>query len=192
MEGTLLNVAVFAYDASEFPDPDKMTAPAERSEIEQLFKGWSPHLAEIAKLYPEKLVKWGIFDMEKDPPPTYARGRVCIVGDAAHASTPFLGVGACTGVEDALVLCTLLESAQQKTSDSNVKNDSLRNALESYSQARLDRGRWVHHNSREVGQMYQWRYGPTGRDTERMQRKLAQTSQTIVNYDVMAPLTGSA
>jgi salicylate hydroxylase len=188
MNGTLLNVAVFAHDSSEFPDPEKMTAPAERSEIEEIFKGWGPQLANIAKIYPEKLVKWGIFDMDQNPPPTYASGRVCIVGDAAHASTPFLGVGACTGVEDALVLCTVLESVQQK-SNGDVEVDSLKQALQTYSQARLERGRWVHKNSREVGQMYQWRYGPTGRDTEKIQRKLERASRTILNYDVLAPLT---
>ncbi|MCJ1316260.1 hypothetical protein MMC15_001581 [Xylographa vitiligo] len=192
MEGTLLNVAVFAHDPSEFPDPDKMTAPADRGELERLFRGWSPHLADIAKLYPEKLVKWGIFDMDQNPPPTYARGRACIVGDAAHASTPFLGVGACTGVEDALVLCTVLESVQQKTANGDTEDDSLREALQAYSRARLERGRWVHRSSREVGQMYQWRYGPTGRDTERIKRKLERASHTIVNYDVMAPLVGMA
>lgn len=162
-----------------------MTAPADRSEIERLFKGWSPQLANIATLYPEKLVKWGMFDMDDNPPPTYARGRICIVGDAAHASTPFLGVGACTGVEDALVLCTLLESVCLQPSP-----DGLRQALQIYSHARLERGQWVHHNSREVGQMYQWRYGPTGRDTERIKTKLERTSHTIVNYDVLAAMDG--
>ena len=189
MNGTLLNIAIFAHDPCEFPDTDKMTAPAHRSEIERLFEGWSPQLADIAKLYPEDLVKWGLFDLDQNPPPTYASGRVCIVGDAAHASTPFLGVGACTGVEDALVLCTVLESVQQQTLDSRAQGNALRQALQTYNQARLERGRWVHHNSREIGQMYQWRYGPTGRDTERIQRKLERASQTIVNYDVMEPLT---
>lgn len=185
MNGTFLNVSVVAHDSMEFPDPDKMTAPADRGEIERLFKGWSPQLADIAKLYPEKLIKWGLFDLDQNPPPTYARGRACIAGDAAHASTPFLGIGACTGVEDALVLCTVLESVQQKSSD---VDDSLRSALQAYSRARLERGRWVHRNSRQAGEMYHWRYGPTGRDAERMRRKLERDAHTIVNYDVLAPL----
>lgn len=190
MEGTVLNVTVFAYDPSEFPDPEKMTAPADRGEIERLFNGWCPQLADIAKLYPEKLTKWGMFDMEQNPPPTYAEGRVCIVGDAAHASTPFLGVGACTGVEDALVLCTVLESIQQKFRNGKTeKGDSVKQVLQTYNRARLERGRWVHRNSREMGQMYQWRYGPTGRDMGRMERKFERASQRIVSYDVLAPLT---
>lgn len=188
MSGTLLNIAVFAYEQSEFPDPDKMTVPAERSEIEQLFKGWSPQLADIWKLYPEKVVKWGIFDLEQNPPPTYARGRACLVGDAAHASTPYLGVGACTGVEDALVVCTLLESVQQKALGGDALIEALGEALQTYSGARLERGRWIHHHSRQMGQMYHWRYGPTGRDPERMKRKLEENWATVVNYDVLAPL----
>ncbi|KAL4865186.1 hypothetical protein BDV12DRAFT_200378 [Aspergillus spectabilis] len=192
MSGTLLNMALFAHEPIEFPDPDKMTVPASRNEIERLFKGWSPQLADIWRLYPEKVVKWGIFDLEKNPPPTYACGRACLVGDAAHASTPYLGVGACTGVEDALVVCTVLESVQEKRralgSDGGALKAALGEALQSYSRTRMERGRWIHHNSRQMGQLYHWRYGPTGRDPERMKRKLEETWATVVNYDVMAPL----
>ncbi|KAL4893537.1 FAD/NAD(P)-binding domain-containing protein [Aspergillus ambiguus] len=188
MSGTLLNIAVFAYEPSEFPDPDRMTVQVERSEIEQLFKGWSPPVADIWKLYPEKVVKWGIFDLEENPPPTYARGRACLVGDAAHASTPYLGVGACTGVEDALVLCTLLDSVQQKSLGGDALREALTEALQTYSQARLERGRWIHHHSRQMGQVYHWRYGPTGRDPQRMKQKLEENWAKVVNYDVLAPL----
>ena len=182
MNGTLLNVAIFAYDPEDFPDPVRMTASAHRSEIEHLFEGWGPHLADIWKLYPETLVKWGLFDMEQNPPPTYANGRVCIVGDAAHASTPFLGVGACTGVEDALVLCTVLESVQENTPT------ALSAALQTYNKARLDRGHWVHRASRGVGEMCQWRYGPTGRDPERMKAKLEKNAHQAVLFDVLGAL----
>ncbi|KAL0930002.1 salicylate 1-monooxygenase SalA [Colletotrichum truncatum] len=188
MSGTLLNIAVFAYEESEFPDPDKMIVPAEREEIKELFKGWSPQVADIWKLYPEKLVKWGIFDLENNPPPTYATGRACLVGDAAHASTPYMGVGACTGVEDSLVICTLLESVQQKALSGDELREALAKALQTYNSARLERGRWIHHHSRQMGQMYHWRYGPTGRDPQRMKQKLEENWGKVVSYDIFAPL----
>lgn len=42
------------------------------------------------------------------PAPFYNKGPVAIMGDAAHASTPWQGQGASQAVEDALVLETLL------------------------------------------------------------------------------------
>ncbi|KAL5095521.1 hypothetical protein Trisim1_000292 [Trichoderma cf. simile WF8] len=189
MNGTLLNVAFFAHESSEFPDPEKMTAPGTREELERAVVGWGPHLVEITKLFPDSMVKWGIFDMDENPAPTYARGRVCLAGDAAHASSPFQGVGACIGVEDALVLCEALAAVQAGGSsgsdgDSLSQREAIVHALQAYSQARIDRGHWVVRSSREMGEIYQWRYGPTGRDAERSKLKLERASRTVWDYDV--------
>ncbi|KAI0478555.1 putative salicylate hydroxylase [Xylariaceae sp. FL0804] len=186
--GKLLNIAIFAYDAKDFPNPDRMTAEADRSEIRDMFRDWCPHAADVWKQYPEKTTKWGMYDMTDNPPRTYARGRVCIVGDAAHASTPFLGVGACTGVEDALVVCKLLEPVQQSflslrgeeeeggaaatTAGADAAAAQLREALQAYSRARLERGQWVPRESAAIGRMYHWR---DGRDPKGLQEQLAGT-----------------
>jgi 2-polyprenyl-6-methoxyphenol hydroxylase-like FAD-dependent oxidoreductase len=42
-----------------------------------------------------------------DPLPAYQRGRVALLGDAAHAMTPHLGQGACQAIEDAVVLASV-------------------------------------------------------------------------------------
>lgn len=185
MDGTLLNVVIFTYEPSEFPDPERMTAPATRSDLERAVGGWGPHMVDIAKLFPETMVKWGIFDTDEHPAPTFARGRVCLAGDSAHASSPFQGVGACMGVEDALALCEVLDVARARAcGDESSLSPATRQALQAYSRTRIDRDQWVVRSSREMGQMYQWRYGPTGRDAEKSKLKLERASQKIWSYDV--------
>lgn len=74
------------------------------------------------------------------PAPWY-RGRVVLIGDAAHATTPHLAAGAMMAVEDALVLSELL-----------VANDSLEEALVKFMDRRFDRCRMVVENSATLGQ----------------------------------------
>lgn len=81
---------------------------------------------------------WAIFDMADNPADTYARGRVCLAGDAAHASSPFHGAGACMGVEDALVLVSVLETALSKAGGLS-KTKAVSAALQAYSTIRLER-----------------------------------------------------
>jgi salicylate hydroxylase len=188
MNGTFLNIAVFVHESSDFPDVDTMTAAATGDEVRRVVAGLSPPMADIAKSFPEKLIKWGVFDMYEHPAPTYARGLVCIAGDAAHASSPYQGAGACMGVEDALVLCEVLAEAKDRLSISEsaltTNRLAVEQALKAYSSVRMERSQWLVRSSREMGEMYQWRYGPTGRDSERCQAKLEKASQKLWDFSV--------
>ena len=46
-----------------------------------------------------------------DPIPRWSHGNVCLIGDAAHASTPYMGQGGCQAVEDAYVVAQCLRQA---------------------------------------------------------------------------------
>ncbi len=87
---------------------------------------------------PDQCFKWGIFD--RDPLPAWTRGRVTLLGDAAHPTTPFLGQGAAMALEDALVLSRALLAA-----------GSVTEALARYEQARVARANFVLLASRENG-----------------------------------------
>lgn len=70
------------------------------------------------------------------------KGRVCLIGDTVHATTPHLGSGAGMAVEDAIVLV-----------DELGKHEILEDALHAFMQRRLPRGRLVVGNSLKIGEM---------------------------------------
>ena len=57
----------------------------------------------------ERCFKWGLFD--RDPLPHWGRGRVTLLGDAAHPMLPFLSQGAASAIEDGYVLARELAHA---------------------------------------------------------------------------------
>ena len=48
------------------------------------------------------------------PTPVFGKGRILLLGDAAHATTPNMGQGAGTAVEDAWILSGLFSSLTDK------------------------------------------------------------------------------
>jgi 2-polyprenyl-6-methoxyphenol hydroxylase-like FAD-dependent oxidoreductase len=69
-------------------------------------------------------------------------GRVALIGDTVHATTPHLGSGAGMAVEDAIVLVDELKKAPV-----------LEDALHAFMQRRLPRGRLVVGNSLKLGEL---------------------------------------
>lgn len=55
----------------------------------------------------EDIFKDNIYDLS--PIDNWFKGGVCLIGDAAHATTPNLGQGACQGIEDVYVISLLLQ-----------------------------------------------------------------------------------
>jgi 2-polyprenyl-6-methoxyphenol hydroxylase-like FAD-dependent oxidoreductase len=67
-------------------------------------------------------------------------GRVVLIGDAAHASSPLMGQGGCMAIEDAFVLAELLAASR-----------TVEDALEAYVQRRRPRVDWVQRESGALG-----------------------------------------
>lgn len=67
------------------------------------FDGWAPGVqALIDKLDPATTNRVEILDL--DPFDTWVKGRVAVLGDAAHNTTPDIGQGGCSAMEDAVAL----------------------------------------------------------------------------------------
>jgi 2-polyprenyl-6-methoxyphenol hydroxylase-like FAD-dependent oxidoreductase len=92
-------------------EPSRETLAATPTEAWQrdlleLHRGDASPVEEILSAEQDAIVAYPLYDMP--PVPTWYRGRVAIIGDAAHATSPHAGQGASLAVEDALVLAQCL------------------------------------------------------------------------------------
>jgi FAD-dependent urate hydroxylase len=116
------------YFFFDVPLPEGAAAEPIRAELARHFAGWAePVQTLIQRLEPGLASRIPIHDL--DPLPRLVRGRVALLGDAAHSSPPDLGQGGCQAMEDAWVLAQLLLT----------NNLGVPDALQRYERARLAR-----------------------------------------------------
>jgi 2-polyprenyl-6-methoxyphenol hydroxylase-like FAD-dependent oxidoreductase len=76
-------------------------------EVLRRFSGWHHPIAAVAEATDETaILRNDVYYLE--PLPRWSTGRVVLVGDAAHATTPGVGQGAALAIEDAVVLADRL------------------------------------------------------------------------------------
>src|SRR3954467_9605228 len=124
----------------------------------------------------EKTDLWALFD--HPPAPTFYKGRLCLLGDAAHATTPHQGAGAGQAIEDALVLSSLLG---QVTSPADLEY-----AFKAYDAVRRPRTQKVVTTSREASYLYELENEKIGYDLEKTRRELETRCKWIWDGDLSA------
>jgi 2-polyprenyl-6-methoxyphenol hydroxylase-like FAD-dependent oxidoreductase len=78
-----------------------------RDHVLSILDGWAGELpAAVAATAPEAILRNDIYD--RDPVSGWSAGPLCLLGDAAHPTTPNLGLGGCMAIEDGLVLARAL------------------------------------------------------------------------------------
>lgn len=110
-----------------------------KARVQACFEGWAPVVVELIKATDAS----GILEralLDRPPCPTWSRGRVTLVGDAAHPMVPSLGQGANTAFEDAWVLAQCLAEAP-----------TLPLALEKYEAERIPRAQIIQARSARQG-----------------------------------------
>ena len=114
------------------------TLPATEGEQLRHFAKWHPAVVEMITATPVSN-RWGLF--HRPPLGRWTKGRVTLLGDAAHAMAPHHGQGANQSIEDAVVLAACLERVRE------VGSGSLGDALERYERLRRGRTRKVQYAS---------------------------------------------
>lgn len=140
------------------------STPATRDEMLERFTGWHPDVTGLmAKA--ERAIKWGLFD--RAPLGKWSVGRATLLGDAAHAMLPFLGMGAAMAIEDGMILARAF-----------ALEPDVESALARYEAARIGRTTLLHAKSIEQGELTQ------ARDPDHYQADAAPANDpAILAYD---------
>ena len=87
-----------------------------QAELAKIFQGWPPSVQRlIERLDPLQTNRLEIHDV--DPLERLVHGRVALLGDSGHATTPTLGQGGCQAMEDAEVLSRSLVTTNISVAD---------------------------------------------------------------------------
>ena len=141
---------VYCYAAAPAPAGQR-AADNELAELIRLFGRWhEPIPGLLASVAPRDVLRHDVAELA-GPLPSFHRGRVALLGDAAHPMTPNLGQGACQALEDAAVIARLATGTEP---------DEVPALLARYTAARLPRARNVVRWSRRAGAMTTWTAPP--------------------------------
>ncbi|KAI0699375.1 FAD/NAD(P)-binding domain-containing protein [Cerioporus squamosus] len=179
--GELINVAAFSarYDipigSQNLPAGTPWVDEISREDLKKEFDGWGSDITTLLRLMPEKTMRWSVHVVHP-PLESYAKGRVALLGDAAHAMLPHLGAGAGQGIEDAFLLTRLL--SHPDTSMANMQA-----VLQAYSDVRQPRSQTVWDASRRAGSVFD-HHGTGGATVQGLTEDLQDLWKPVWSYDL--------
>lgn len=144
----LSNNRIYWFAAVNRPLGSQDPPEGRKAELLNVFAGWVDPIERLIKGTPEeKILRNDIFD--RDPINSWSRGRVVLLGDAAHPMCPNLGQGACQALEDVVVLAHELGH-----------NAEIATALQAYERRRVGRANQIVLASRQMKNLthipYSW------------------------------------
>nr|XP_023908623.1 6-methylsalicylic acid decarboxylase atA-like [Quercus suber] len=180
--GDIVQFSVLSGEKLPLEDPkdeaNQWSRTVNTETLKKLFldKEWMPHLDRaVRELLCNEETRQAIYLWEHLPAHTYVSGPVCMIGDAAHATTPFMGSGGGMCVEDTLIMSTLLGRATT-TAEAEI-------ALKVYDQVRRQRTQDVVVASRETGTLITGKDEAIGLYAQKLEDVLANRWDFIFDFD---------
>jgi 2-polyprenyl-6-methoxyphenol hydroxylase-like FAD-dependent oxidoreductase len=135
--------AVYWFATENGPPQRQAPGGGWKEHLLELFERWHAPIGALLAATPESAILHNDI-LDRPPLALWSKGRVTLLGDAAHPMTPNLGQGANQALEDACALARAL-----------TRHTSLSPALHEYESARRERANAVTLGSRRVGQVMQ-------------------------------------
>lgn len=171
--GKTMNVV--AFNSRDTWEDDKWVVSTSKEVMEADFAGWGPHVQKIIGAM-EKPDIWALF--MHLPCKTYTKGRVCLSGDAAHATTPHQGAGAGMCIEDSYILSSLIKEADTI--------EDVERAFKAFDAVRRERSQKNVVTSLEAGKLYDFEL--LGDDLDKIQDNFLTRMQWIWHVDLQEQL----
>ncbi len=155
---------------------------ADADDLSSLFAGWYAPVLELIEATPKASILKTLA-LDRNPVKTWGNGRMTLLGDAIHPTTPNLGQGGCLAMEDAMVLAGCFE-----------KYGAVEKALRTYERLRYKRTAALTRYSRYYGAVGQWE-NTWARGLRRIALSLVPSSlaqrvtQIVFEYDATKPST---
>ncbi len=135
---------IYWFATLNAPQNDARIKNFTKRDLLQQYAGYHEPVAELIESANEKEIIWGdIIDLP--PQKKFAYGKVLLLGDAAHATTPNMGQGACQAIEDAAFLYSLLK-----------KGNGVEQTFAEFEKLRVPRTTKIVEGSWRVGKIAQW------------------------------------
>jgi salicylate hydroxylase len=168
--GKLINFVGFVPADAQMRE--SWSAPGAPDKLRAEFAGWDPRVEGLLRQV-QHTFRSALYDRE--PMPVWTKGRLTLLGDAAHPMLPHLGQGANQSIEDGMALATILAHADRK---------SVPLALLAYEKLRRERVADVQRGARQNGMRYDSAYTDIGqRDAEIAAH--ANFRKTLYDHDVV-------
>ncbi len=144
---------VYWFATENGPSGRKAPSTGWKAHLLDRFATWHAPIPDLLAATPESAILHNDI-LDRPPIASWGKGRVTLLGDAAHPMTPNLGQGANQALEDAEALAECLAAEASARLGSSVRPDPTP-ALRHYEELRAERANSVVLGSRRVGQVMQ-------------------------------------
>jgi salicylate hydroxylase len=179
-KGNLVNVVACVEDVNSTQEHsiEQLITPTNREKMYEDWKDWDPRLQGLLREF-KSSDQWSLWHLPHDE--KYFKGRICLLGDAAHAAVPHLGSGAGMAIEDGYVLGNLLVLAK--------KTEDLEKAFAAYDLVRRPRTQKVISKSKEAGTKHSFMLEGVGDNFEALQAYARVQYRWIWNHNIEKSLS---
>lgn len=133
----------FAVALAESNQKDELNQS--KAKLLNMYQNFAPLIKELISATPDdKILRNDVLDLK--PMANWCKGNICLIGDAAHATTPNMGQGGAQAIEDAYYLSNLIKASPSE------------NVFAAFQKKRQKKVNTIVNQSWTTGKVAHWKY----------------------------------